>query len=181
MVHTCTICEKEFGSPEALEMHERAKHPDRKALNGLSRATRRRILSWGAGTAVVLLLLLAVYGIMSLSSAKRLPPSDMAGHIEEIPPKHVLKRPMGDAIQKHMLEHMDGIEGGQGGVIINYDCRTYPCEPGLIEQLEAFADVHENVYVAPYRNMRAKIVITKLNRQQRLDEYDEEAIRAFIG
>ena len=37
------------------------------------------------------------------------------------------------AIQKHMLEHADGKEGGRGGVIINYNCEDFNCEDGLIE------------------------------------------------
>ena len=104
----------------------------------------------------------------------------MQGHIEAIPPSHVLKEPMRIEIQKHMLEHVDGNQGTRGGIIINYDCVNYECDSGLIENLEAFAGEYDYVYVAPYSNMKVKIALTSLGRIETLDEFDEEVIRNFI-
>ena len=84
-------------------------------------------------------------------------------------------------VQKHMLEHVDGTEGGRGGVILNYDCENYECDDDLIDNLEAFALDYDFVYVAPYKNMKNKVILTKLNQIKTLDQYDEEIVRAFIG
>ena len=116
-----------------------------------------------------------------VSNIKTLPPSTMEGHAEISPPAHILQEPMKLVVHKHMLEHADGKEGGRGGIIINYNCDNFVCEDGLIKKLEAFAVKYpEHVYVAPFPNMEAKIVLTKLNQQKVLNEYDEQAIEEFI-
>jgi len=66
------------------------------------------------------------------------------------------------------------------GIIINYDCKNFECEQGLIEQLESFAIKYNNVYVAPFKNMPVKIALTKLGRIETLSEYDENKIETFI-
>ena len=111
-------------------------------------------------------------------SSANLPPTDVRGHVEGAPPSRVLKEPMPIAVQKHMLEHADGY--GPPGVIINYNCEDFECEPGLIEKLEAFAYEYSNVYVAPYPKMSVKIALTRYGKIKTLDRYDEEEIRAFI-
>jgi len=79
-----------------------------------------------------------------------------------------------------MLEHADG--GDIPGIIINYNCKDYNCEGGLIENLESFAEVYpKNVYVAPFKNMATKIALTKLGRIEVLEEYDENRIHIFIS
>ena len=84
-------------------------------------------------------------------------------------------------VHKHMLEHADGKEGGRGGVIINYNRNDFTCDDSLIEKLEAFAVIYpEHVYVAPFQDMDAKIVLTKLNQQKILGGYDEQAIEEFV-
>lgn len=109
-----------------------------------------------------------------------LPPTTMVGHIERSPASHIVESPMDIRVHKHMLEHADG--GGPSGVIINYNCEDYECTPDLIVKLtELVNEYPDNVYLAPYRSMSAKLVITRLGRQIVLDDYDEEEIRIFIG
>ena len=124
------------------------------------------------------MLALAVY--FTASKVETLPPTDMDGHVEKNPESHILKDTMLTVIQKHMLEHADGIEGGKAGVIINYNCKDYECENGLIEKLEKFAVKYDYVYVAPFKGMNAKIALTKLNKIEILDNYDEDKINDFI-
>jgi len=174
----CEKCEKVFSSEESLGHHNQAKHPENIKKPLLSPKAKKKIMICTIG---ITLLLILVYGIFTSATLKSMPPTDMSGHIEVNPPSHVLRQPMKMAIQKHMLEHADGVEEGRGGIIINYDCKNYECEPGLIEKLEAFTLESDYVYVAPYKNMKAKIVLTKLNRIITLDQYNEIAIENFIG
>ena len=173
----CEICNRIFKDEESLKMHNSAKHskPEKKS----SKINPKKIRNWGIFIAILALVIIGFY--FMFSGVKTLPPTDMQGHVEENPVSHVLKEPMNILIQKHMLEHADGITGGKGGIIINYNCEDYPCEEDLIEKLESFAGFYpENVYVAPFKNMDAKIVLTKLNRIEVLENYDEERINNFI-
>jgi len=104
----------------------------------------------------------------------------MVGHIEVKPPSKIMKQPMQLSIQKHMLEHANGIEDGRGGIVINYECRKFTCETDLIEKLESFASKYDYVYVAPYYGMDVKIALTKLGKIKTLDEYDENIITSFV-
>ena len=116
-----------------------------------------------------------------ISTIETFPPKDIQGHEEINPPSHILKEPMSVAVHKHMLEHADGKEGGREGVIINYNCKDFFCEAGLIEKLEAFTIKYPvYVYVAPYPTMDAKIVLTKLNQQKNMEEYNEDLIDSFV-
>ena len=173
--HKCDKCDKTFSSEEAFSMHNNAKHPAPKKKEFNKKKIRNRII-------IVIILALIGWGVFALfqGNSQTLPPISMQGHIEAIPPSHVLKEPMRLEIQKHMLEHVDGDEGARGGIIINYDCKTYECESGLIENLESFAGEYNYVYVAPYSNMKVKIALTSLRRIETLDEFDEEFIRDFI-
>ncbi|MCH7568003.1 MAG: hypothetical protein IIA87_01145 [Nanoarchaeota archaeon] len=172
----CEICDRNFKNEEALEMHNKAKHssPEKKERKPI---ITKKIRNW---TILVVVLIVIIGGIyFTFANIKTLPPTDMQGHIEVNPPSHVMREPMGDLIQKHMLEHADG--SGPPGIIINYNCKDYNCDVGLIEKLEAFADKYPaNVYVAPFPKMDAKIALTKLGKIQVLDGYDEQAIEGFI-
>lgn len=80
-----------------------------------------------------------------------------------------------------MLEHADGIEGGTPGVLINYNCNEFDCKDNLIDNLTKITqDYPKFVYLAPYRNMGTKLVLTKEGRQEVLDNFDEDKIRNFI-
>jgi len=179
-IEKCLFCEREFESEDALKMHKSAKHS-----SNISKETKvgkinsKKIKNW---TIAILIIGLIFYGIFwGFSNIKTFPPTDMNGHIESNPSSHILKEPMPIAIQKHMLEHADGKDGGRPGVIINYNCEDYECEDDLVGNLESFAKKYDYVYVAPFKNMDAKIVLTKLNKMEILEEYDNEKIEEFIA
>jgi len=204
----CEICNREFKDMGGLAGHNKAKHSelwikplikaqsrrfyplektDKTVLQSsvLSIVVKpkkmlpiRKIRNWNLF--IIALVVIIVITVLGISSIERLPPIDMAGHIESNPVSHILKEPMPIAIQKHMLEHADGIEKGRGGVIINYNCKDYVCEPDLIGNLETFAIKYNYVYVAPFKGMNAKIVLTKLNKREILEEYNNETIEKFI-
>jgi len=160
-------------------MHNHAKHDTSSNEEKKERKPLpiKKIRNWGI---FIIIAALLVWGVFALFNQPTLPPTSMQGHIEVNPPSHVLKEPMRLEIHKHMLEHSDGT--GPPGVIINYNCDDYNCEPGLIENLEAFAEKYPlNVYVAPFPNMGAKIALTRLGRIQVLDSYDEQTIDNFIN
>lgn len=113
-----------------------------------------------------------------LSSRPNLPPTTIENHSEDSPPAHILTEPISDRIQRHMLEHADG--GGRPGILIQYNCRSFECEPDLIEQLtDLVRQYPDNVYLAP-NNYDGKIILTKEGRREILDSFDEEAIGNFI-
>ncbi|MBS3082203.1 DUF3105 domain-containing protein [Candidatus Pacearchaeota archaeon] len=178
----CDICDRNFKNEEGLTMHNSAKHfevlnknsPKSQINKDGMRLKFKKIIEIG----VVAIL---IWGIIALiPNGGGLPPIDFNGHIESSPPSHVLKKPMRIEIQKHMLEHVDGIEGGRGGVIINYNCKDYECDENLVENLESYANQYGYVYVAPFKGMTSKIAITKLGRIQTFEEYDAESIKQFI-
>jgi len=182
----CEICNRSFKSQEGLDMHNGAKHSSskdetkkEKNIIKISPKKVRKQLIW---VVILGLVIWGVYAIFSSGGGAVFPPTDMQGHVELSPDSHVLKEPMPIAIQKHMLEHADGEDSSSGGIIISYNCEDYICEDGLIENLEAFSQVYpENVYVAPFKNMGAKIVLTKLGRLEILEEYSENKIHLFIS
>jgi len=176
----CDTCDDRiFKSEEALNMHNSAKHSQSMSKEKIGKTNYKKIRNWGIS---LIVLGLVIYGIFFIfSGAKTLPPTDMQGHVESSPPSHILKEPMSIPVQKHMLEHLDGVQGERGGVIINYDCENYDCESGLVENLENFASYYNYVYVAPFKNMAAKIALTQLNRIEVLEDYDEEKIHIFIS
>jgi len=175
----CEICDRTFKNEEALEMHNNAIHQSTDSKKEKKPFLNKKIKNWGIFIVILVLIVGGIYLI--LPKGQTLPPTDMQGHIEVSPPSHVMKEPMRIEVQKHMLEHADGAEGGPPGIIINYNCKDYDCEPDLIEKLEAFADKYpKNVYVAPFKNMEVKIALTKLGRIQVLEEYNEQAIDNFI-
>ena len=159
----CEVCDKAFKSHEGLEMHKKAMQP--KQEKKVSKTNYKKVRNWAI---FIVILGLLIWGVSSMfSGIKVLPPTTMQGHVEASPVSHVIREPMPLTIHKHMLEHADGT--GPPGIIINYNCNDYNCEPGLIENLESFAEKYPaNVYVAPFPNMDAKIAITKLNRIESL-------------
>jgi len=120
-----------------------------------------------------------IYLITSNDSVSQLPPTTMQGHIEQSPPSHISDRPMLEPIQKHMLEHVDGIEGGRPGVIIQYNCEDFVCEADLVDKLKSIVGEYTYVYLAP-NDYDGKIILTTLGNREILEEFDEERIRNFI-
>lgn len=131
---------------------------------------------------IIIIILIAGAGIFVLIwfalSRPKLPPTTLQGHIEQSPLSHILNQPMAEVIQKHMLEHADG--KGDPGIIIQYNCVEFKCEPDLIEKLtELVEDYPNNVYLAP-NNYSGKIILTKFGKRDILEEFNEEKIRNFI-
>ncbi len=176
----CEKCDKEFATEESLNQHNRSKHHElyNEPKKKLTDKQKKKIKYWSI---FVIILGFIIVGIILLAtSAKTLPPISDQGHIEVSPSSHVLREPMDIKVQKHMLEHADG--KGSPGIIINYNCIDFNCELNLIENLEAFAEKYSNnVYVAPFKNMDAKIVLTRLNKIEILESFDENKIEAFIN
>ena len=173
----CEICDRTFKDIEGLAAHNKAKHPENIPKEKKSLPIKK-VRNWSFLIIIVGLIIAGI--VWGISNIERLPPTDMDGHIESNPISHILKEPMSIVIQKHMLEHADGVEKGRGGVIINYNCKDYPCEENLIENLESFASEYDYVYVAPFKGMDAKIALTKLGNIDILEEYDEIRIKNFI-
>jgi len=114
-----------------------------------------------------------------ISTRPNLPPTTMQGHIEESPKAHIVTEPIPDNIQRHMFEHADG--KGKPGVILQYNCEKYTCEPDLIEKLTALVTQYpDNVYLAP-NNYDGKIILTKEGKLEILDQFDEQKIKEFIS
>jgi len=174
MEHKCKHCGNEFNSADALSMHMNAKHFDEK--KGISINFKKIKIYSIVGVVLILL----IFGGLALTNRKSLPPKDMAGHIEVVPDTKISGRPLDPRIHKHILEHFDGEDGSRGGIIINYDCETYTCSSDMVLNLEEFTKTYEYVYVAPYKNMKSKIVLTKLNRQITLDDFSSETIDQFL-
>lgn len=65
-----------------------------------------------------------------------------------------------------------------GTVFLQYAC-PQEC-PDLVRQLEALAEQHGEVIVAPYPLMESKIALTAWQRIDTLQEFDEKRISAFI-
>lgn len=173
----CEICDRMFSSLEGLEHHNRDKHSENKKEEKKP-INRKKIKN---GVIFVLIAGFIVAGLIwAFASAETFPPTDMKGHVESNPVAHILKEPMPITIQKHMLEHADGIEGGRAGVIINYNCKDYQCEGDLIDKLESFANQYNYVYVAPFKGMDARIALTKLGKIEVMEEFNEMTIKQFI-
>ena len=175
---TCSDCGKEFASEEALAMHTQAKHATPEKSPIISPKGKKKLRNYGIG---IVILVLIIGGMYYFAQRKTLPSTTMENHIEQRPPTQVLTNPLDPRIHRHLLEHITEDDGSRGGVVVNYDCQNYDCEVDLVSNLEALAEGNDFVYVAPFRNMKAKIVVTRLGRQMQLNKYNEERIKNFIG
>lgn len=165
------------------EWNELPRHERRRKLKQLKRerSHKRIVLNRGLIWVAVLVVgtLLVGTGYSRWKNREILPPTDIAGHIESSPEAHIMDRPMPDAVQKHMLEHADG--SGPPGVVINYNCEDFGCEPDLLENLRGVVDEYpEFVYLAPYPGMTKKIAITKIGKIETFDSFNRDAFLRFI-
>ncbi len=168
------INEQQIGKYESYALKKQRKEEERR------KRQRKKIIKKIINVALIVIIISAgIFGLIWLKlNSPNLPPTSLEGHIEESPPGHILSEPMPEVIQKHMLEHADG--KGKPGVIIQYNCQKYVCEPDLIQKLtELVKQYPENVYLAP-NNYDGKIILTKLGKIQILDVFDEQKIRKFI-
>jgi len=107
-----------------------------------------------------------------------LPPTETAGHTEDLPPGHILSTHMPETVQRHMLEHADG--KGPPGVMVQYNCEDYACEPSLVERLEDLVRRYRTyVYLAP-SDYDGKITLTKRGELKILEGFDKRRIERFI-
>lgn len=166
--YRCSRCKSAFSSKRALQQHLRAKHP---------RAYRLRQLAIYGGGALILAAL--VLGFVSLLSARKvLPPTTFVGpHVEGWPDQRISTRPIPIGLQKHVIEH---VSGGRPGILLEYNCAEFDCEPDLIDRLEGIARQYSKVYMAPYPEMDAKIALAAQGALLVLDEFDEKKIVEFI-
>jgi len=145
-------------------------------------STKKSFKKW-IGVAVVILILIVAIGafVRFTGTRKVFPPTSQLNHTENGPDRHISDKPFTYNDQVHMLEHADGIKGGPPGIFINYNCLDFDCEDNLIDKLTEIAkDYPKVVYLAPYRNMGAKIVLTKEGEQEIVESFDEEVIRDFV-
>lgn len=142
------------------------------------KSKQRKIKSWIVAILVLVGFVGIIWLIVQAPKGPKLPPTVMQGHIEQSPSAHISNVPIPDAVQRHMLEHADGKD--KPGVIIQYNCKDYSCEPDLVDKLEALvAQYPDNVYLAP-NNYNGKIILTKLGELKNLDNFDEQRIKEFI-
>jgi len=136
----------------------------------------------GKYTLYIVIAVIIIGGVIWLTSrAPNLPPTTDQGHTETSPPSHIVTQPIADTTQRHMLEHADGDDANGLGIIIQYNCDDYDCEPELIAKLTSLVEEYpDNVYLAP-NNYDGMIILTRLSRREILDSFDEQAIRDFIG
>lgn len=168
---------------EDIDWQSLSKQERRELKRQLSKKERKRqnitgrFRSWGIG--IVVIIGLVAFSYYWFTSREVLPPKSSLGHIESSPPSHILDKPMSYKIQQHMLEHADG--GGPPGVIINYNCEDFECDPDLVNQLSEIANEYpEYVYLAPYLGMSEKLVTTKEGEIEIYDSFDKDALVSFI-
>lgn len=114
-----------------------------------------------------------------ISTRSSLPSTTAQGHTEDMPQAHVTDTPIPDSMQRHMLEHADG--KGKPGIIIQYNCEKYSCEPDLVQKLTELVNQYpDNVYLAP-NSYDGKIILTKLGDIKVLEDFDEQVIRDFMN
>lgn len=163
---------------EAYEFKKRNKRTaeEKRKKMVLMKGVPKKLLVYAAYVLVALGTTILI--IWFVTSRPNLPPTTDINHSEDVPPSHILTKPMPDLTQRHMLEHADG--RGQPGIIIQYNCTEFTCESGLVERLVEIVERHpDNVYLAP-SSYDGRIILTKLGRRKILDELDEQAINEFI-
>lgn len=170
--------EQELGGKELYELRKRQKEEARKkehkkeTLTEAPKKIGKYLLYFLIGAA-----LLGGIGWF-ITTRPNLPPTTAQGHTEDMPQTHITDQQIPDSMQRHMLEHADG--KGKAGIIIQYNCKKYSCEPDLIAKLtELVKQYPENVYLAP-NNYDGKIILTKLGKNQILNTFDEQIIKDFI-
>jgi len=169
---------EELNSKELYDLKkkekEQAKKKDR--VMGKINAAPQKIGKYILYTLVAVGVIGGIGWLMSL--APSLPPTAQENHSEDSPLAHIITTRIPDPIQRHMLEHADG--SGPSGIIIQYNCDEYDCEPDLIQKLTTLVEEYpDNVYLAP-NNYDGKIILTRLGRREILESFDEQTIRDFI-
>lgn len=169
------------GNLQGKELYELRKRQKEQARNKEGRKeTLKQAPKKIAKYSIYAVIILVVVGGIGwfISTRPSMPPTIAQGHTENMPDAHITDTPIPDSMQRHMLEHADG--KGKPGVIIQYNCKKYSCEPDLIQKLTDLVKQYpENVYLAP-NNYDGKIILTKLGKREILDDFDEQTIKKFI-
>ena len=161
------------------ERRHGARERSRQESRSARRHNLRRNLLGAAGVAAALALV--VGGIVLFGSlSKVLPPTSFGpGHSESYPPTQINTQPISPLIQEHVMER--GGSHPEGGMLVQYNCVDYQCEPGLAQRLtEIVRSFPPQVYLAPYPGMDAMIALAAPGRLEILDSFDEQRIREFI-
>lgn len=112
-------------------------------------------------------------------------PPTSGPHLPFLAPWGIHRSPIPKELQVHNLE--------DGGVVIQYNCKECP---ELVQKLEALVQAyqkqaeeekkkngftrHEHLVLAPYPGMDTTIALTAWGRIDKLKEYEEKRIKAFI-
>tara|TARA_B100000745_G_scaffold300564_1_gene255320 strand:- start:7426 stop:7950 length:525 start_codon:yes stop_codon:yes gene_type:complete len=169
---------QELSAKEVYDLEKKHKE-EAKRKEHVSQKRSRNKMKMGKYVAYTVITLGVLWGIIwLLSLVPKLPPISAENHSEDSPVAHILTTPIPDRMQRHMLEHADGI--GAPGVIIQYNCDDYECDADMVEKLVGLVGEYpNNVYLAP-NTYAGKIILTKLGKREVLDEFNEETIRNFI-
>ena len=147
------------------------------------RNLRRTVLMAAGGLVVMVLAIVGLFFFMTTRSTfgKELPPTSFTpSHSESFPPQQINRLPIPRPIQEHVMERGGNHE--RGSMLVQYNCRTYTCEPGLVDRLTEIVGTYPPfVFLAPYPSMDAKIALAAPGRLLTLDIFDEDQIREFIN
>ncbi|MBM3933990.1 MAG: DUF3105 domain-containing protein [SAR202 cluster bacterium] len=99
-------------------------------------------------------------------------PATSGWHYDTTAPWGVYTEPVTEERVVHNLEH--------GGVIIYYNCPDNSCADD-VAKLTSFVRSTDETILAPYPDMDAKFALVAWTFMQKLDAYDEEAVRAFVN
>ena len=177
--------EKRNRAKRVTPPHPRESEPGRsEGRRGAFDLRQRWHVLVAVGSAITIALVVVGVGLSSLLPSQRskvLPPITAVGHIESYPEERISEEPIPLPVQRHILEHVPLSTGEQRrGVLLQYNCEKFECEPDLVDRLAAIAEEYEYVYMAPYPAMDAKIALTTYGRILTLDAFDEGKIVAFV-
>ncbi len=118
--------------------------------------------------------------VLLLGSRDILPPTGFGpNHSESLPSRQINTQPIPRLIQEHVMER--GGDHITGGMLVQYNCTDYECDPDLVERLTGIVQNYpRQVYLAPYPGMDAKIALAAPGRLVTLKTLDEEMIHQFI-
>ncbi|MCH7883314.1 hypothetical protein IIA95_02785 [Patescibacteria group bacterium] len=172
------LAEQKLGGKELYKLQKKQKEQakEKEKRRGKLSEAPKKIGRW----TLYVFIGVGVIGGIGWFAATRpsLPPTTDVNHSEASPSAHIVTQPIPDVVQRHMLEHADG--RGKPGIIIQYNCNDFECEPDLIKNLtELVKRYPDNVYLAP-NSYDGEIILTKLGKRKILDGFDEQAITDFI-
>lgn len=163
-----------------LEKRQREAERNKEKRKEQIKEAPKKISKYGLYALIIILPIAGVVWLgWTVAHQPKLPPVSAQGHTETMPDAHITNKVIPDSMQRHMLEHADG--KNKPGIIIQYNCKKYACEPDLITKLtELVKKYPDNVYLAP-SDYDGKIILTKSGSIKILENFDEKTIKDFIG